>query len=294
MKNKKILLVLIFGSFFSMSIPAQGYPVMDLTNILASIQNGYTMVEQLRALYSTIKTSYDQLQQQIKNFESFDFNSLDARDPMGSWKSINTYANRMMVYEENIESIINRKDFKIGKNSYSLVDIFTSPPPITMQEMTMEGLNFSFNDPFEKKFTPEERAVFHQKYGMSYGNYIRFSQMGKVLQKKAAEVVGYCASLQGNLAEDRERLSSIAGDLFESESTIQQQQINNAVMSIMAQDIKTQANLLGSIAEQIAVSTAQEQLEKQALMDEINMNDLNVTDSLIKMLNEMPSADIYW
>jgi len=242
-------------------------------------------------MYETLKTSYDQLQKQIKSFESFDFNALDAKDPLGSWKSLATYANRMMTYEQNIESIINKKDIRIGNGSYSLGDIFKSPAG-TAESMVTGGVNFVF-DPFETKLSPAEKAAFHQKYGMSYGNYMRISQMREMLQKKSAEVVGYSGSLQENLAEDRERLSAITADMNGNESIVQQQQVNNAVLSIMAQDIKTQANLLGDIAAQLATSAAQAQMEKQALYDELNMNSLGITDGFMKMLEDMPPASAY-
>jgi len=293
MNKKIIVLVMVLTIMAGMGAAAQGAPVIDITNIMTAVENGYTLAQQLQTLYNNLKISYDQLQQQIKSFESFDFNSLDVKDPLGSWKSINTYADRMMTYEQNIESIINRKDIKIGNGSYSLGDIFTTPPTKTMQSMAMDGLSFTVIDPFEKKLTPQEKAAFHQKYGMSYGNYMRINQMGEMMKKKSAEVVGYSDSLQKNLAEDREKLDSISGDLFESESTIQQQQINNAMLAIMAQDIKTQANLLGKIAEQLAVNSSQALLEKQAMQDEINMNDLGFAAGLIKMLNEMQSSSAY-
>jgi len=292
MKNKKMALVVVLGSMVHMGIFAQGYPVMDITNILSSIQNGYTMVQQLQTMYNNLKTAYDQLQQQIKSFESFDFNALNAKDPLGSWKSLTTYADRIKTYEQNIETIVKRKDIKIGNSSYSLGDIFTSPSG-AMMDMGMSGLNFTIVDPFENKLTPEERIIFHRKYGMSYGNYMRINQMGEVLKRKAAEVAGYSGSLQQNLAEDRERLNSITGNLFGSESAVQQQQINNAVLSIMAQDMKTQANLMGEIANQLATAAAQTQIEKQALQEEINMNGLDFSDGLMKMLNEKQPANTY-
>jgi conjugal transfer/entry exclusion protein len=293
MNKKIIVVVMVLGFMASVGLSAQGYPVIDMTNLVTAIENGYTMVQQLQTMYSNLKTSYDQLQQQIKNFESFDFNSLNAQDPLGSWRSINTYANRMMTYEQNIESIINRKDIKIGNGSYSLGDIFTTPPGNTMQSMAMDGVSFTMIDPFERKLTTEEKAAFHQKYGMSYGNYMRINHMGEMLKKKSAEVVGYSDSLQKNLAEDREKLDSISGDLFGSESAVQQQQINNALLAIMAQDIKTQANLLGKIAGQFAVNSSQILLEKQAMQDEKNINDLGLSGGFMKMLDEMQSSSAY-
>jgi len=291
MKRKMAFLAVVLGIMVNRGVSAQGYPVMDVSAIVAAITNGFTMLQQLQAMYDQIKTAYNQLQQQIKNFESFDFDSLDAKDPLGSWGSLTTYANRMMTYEQNIESIINKKDIKIGNGSYSLGDIFKSPAG-TVQNMAIGGANYVV-DPFENKLSPAERAAFHQKYGMSYGNYMRIYQMREMLKKKAAEVVGYSSKLQENLAEDRERLDSITGDMKDSESTVQQQQISNAIMSTMAQDVKTQANLLGDIANQLATSAAQEQTEKQAMEDELNMNSLGISDGFLMMLEDMPPAGAY-
>ncbi len=103
---KKTLLIITLGIMVNLNVFAQGYPVIDITGIITAIENGYTMVKQLYATYDNIKTSYDQLQQQIKSFESFDISTLDARDPLGAWRSINTYADRMLTYEQNIQAIL--------------------------------------------------------------------------------------------------------------------------------------------------------------------------------------------
>jgi conjugal transfer/entry exclusion protein len=291
MKQKIAVLAVVLAITVNMGAAAQGYPVIDITNIIAAIENGYTLVQQLQTMYNTLKTSYDQLQKQIKSFESFDFNSLDARDPLKSWGSLVTYADRMMTYEENIEAIIKKKDIKINGGSYSLVDIFKSPAT-HVENIVTGGVNYLL-DPFETKLSPEEKAVFHQKYGMSYGNYMRLNQMREMLQKKAAEVFAYSGSLQKDLADDRERLSAIVADMKDNESIVQQQQINNAVLAIMAQDIKTQSNLLGDIAAQLATAEAQAQAEKQAIKDELNMNSLGISEGFLKMFEDMPPESAY-
>jgi len=291
MKKKTVFLAVVLEIMINRGVSAQGYPVIDISSIMAAITNGYTMVQELYSMYEMVKTSYDQLQKQIKSFESFDFNSLDANDPLGSWGSLLTYADRMVTYEQNIEAIIYKKDIKIGNNSYSLADIFNLAVG-AVQNMAAGGTNDNV-DPFEKKLSPEERAVFHQKYGVSYGNYMRMGQMGDMLKKKAAEVVGYSGSLQKDLTDDRERLSAITNGMYDSESTIQQQQVSNAIMSIMAQDIKTQANLLGDIANQFATVVAQDQMIKQAMQEELNMNSLGITEGFLMMLEEMSPASDY-
>jgi hypothetical protein len=284
MKLKIALCVIILAITVNMGVSAQGQPVIDVTAIIAAIENGYTMVQQLQTMYETLRTSYDQLQKQMKSFESYDLNALNANDPLGSWKAMTTYANRMSTYEQNIESIINKKDIKIGNGTYSLNDIFIAP--------IADRIDFSVFDPLEKMLTPEERMIFLRKFGQSFGNNMRIAQMREMLQKKASEVIAYSGNLQKNLAEDRERLSAITSDMFDNQSIIQQQQINNAVLSIMAQDIKTQSSLLGDIAAQFATAAAQAQAEKQALQEELNINRLGVTEGFLKMLEDMaPMSD---
>jgi hypothetical protein len=291
MKKKTAVLVLVLGIMVNAGAFAQGYPVIDVTAIVAAIQNGYTMAENLQAMYTNVKTSYEQLQQQIKSFESFNFNQLDANDPLGSWKSINTYANRMKTYEQNIEGIINRKDIKIGNDTYSLRDVFMSPGS-TAEDLVFGGINYVL-DPLNVKLSPPEIKAFHHKYGISAANQMRINQLGEMMKKKAAEVVGYAESLQKNINEDRERLEAIVKDIFGSESIIQQQQVNNAVLAIMAQDTKTQGQLLGDIAQQIAANFAQEQIRKEAMREEININDLEISEGYLKLYKEMERSRAY-
>jgi hypothetical protein len=291
MKKKSAVLALVLGTLVNAGVFAQGYPVMDVTAIMAAIQNGYTMAETLQAMYTNVRTSYDQLQHQIKNFELFDLYQLDANDPLGSWRSIKTYANRMKAYEQNIEAIINKKDIKIGNDTYSLGDVFMSPGS-TMENLVIDGINYVL-DPFEARLSPQERLVFKRKFGTSFGAEMRISQLGDMMKKKAAEVVGYAESLQKNINEDRERLESIVEGLFEGASIVKQQQINNAVMAILAQDTKTQAKLMGDIAQQIAMNSSQAQMMRKAMQEEINMIDLAVSEGYMKILKEIENSSSY-
>jgi hypothetical protein len=111
--------------------------------------------------------------------------------------------------------------------------------------------------------------------------------MGEIMKKKAAEVVAYATSIEKSISEDREKLEEIIKEIFGNESIIQQQQINNAVLAVMAQDTKTQAKLMGDIAQQLATSLAQAQVFKESKENEINMNDLEISEGFLKMLEAM-------
>jgi len=282
MKRKILAIVLAAiggGSVFA------GYPVIDISNIIASIENGYTLVQQLQSMYENIRNGIEQLNETRKNFEAFDIRQLSLKDPLGSWRKIMTYGNRMMTYEENMEAIVNRKNLKIGNGSYSLADLFTSPS--TIPEMIVDGTGFVAVDPFSKKLSPEEQAIFHSKYGMSYGHYLRIHTLGVKIGEKAAELTGYSGKLDENLKEDREALSKMIDEASDGNSIVEQAQVTNAQLAAQSQELKSQTSLLSKLGEEIASETARNQLQKQALEDAKNNSDVDVADGYTKMLDNM-------
>jgi len=197
----------------------------------------------------------------------------------------------MMTYEENMESIINKKNLKIGNVSYSLADLFISPT--TIPDMAGEGIGFVAVDPFSKKLTPEEQAVFHSKYGMSYGHYLRIHKLGVKTGEIAAELAGYADSLSKNLKEDREALSKMNDTMSDSNSIVEQAQVTNAQLAAQCQELKSQTSLLGKLGEEIASEAARKQILEQAMEETRNNGDSDVTDGYIKILDNMGKKGDY-
>jgi prefoldin subunit 5 len=279
MKRKILAIVLVL---FAGSSVFAGYPVIDISNIIASIENGYTLVQQLQAMYENIKNGIEQLNRTRKNFEAFDIKQLSMRDPLGSWRRIMTYGNRMMTYEENMEAVINNKNLKIGNGSYSLAELFTSPS--TIQDMMGNAVTFTAVDPFSKKLSPEEQAIFHSKYGMSYGHYLRIHALGVKIGEKAAELAGYSGKLEENLKNDREALSKMIDEVSDGNSIVEQAQVTNAQLAAQCQELKSQTSLLSKLGEEIASEASRNHLQKQAMEDAKNNGDADVADGYIKML----------
>jgi len=281
---KRRIMILALAALASGSVFA-GYPVIDISNIIASIENGYTLVQQVQAMYENIKNGIEQLDQARKNFESFDIRELSMKDPLGSWRKIMTYGNRMMTYEENMEAVINRKNLKIGNGSYSLMDLFTSPS--TIPDMIEGGVDFAAVDPFSKKLSPEEQAIFHSKYGMSYGHYLRIHTLGTKIGEKAAELTGYSGKLEENLKEDREALSKMVDEASDVNSIVEQAQVTNAQLAAQCQELKSQTSLLSKLGEEMASEAARNQLQRQAMEDAKNNSDADVAEGYSKMLDSM-------
>jgi len=300
---KKLLLIIIVFRGFTVwaQTPAQPWgsipnpPIIDATNLIRAIENGMEMYEQLTGIYQTIKTNVERIKEQIKAFEAFDPQQLSAKDPLGSWGRIMTYGNRMMTYEENIESILHRKDIKIGSASYSLADLYMANPVTNAADMAGNAINYAIVDPFEKQLTPEEKAVFHQKYGMSYGHYMRYHKIGEGLSKKAAEVSAYNKKLEEELAEDRKAIQSMlegntskGGTASErgtdsDGSWVKEQQKINSLLTARSQELKTKTKLLTDIAAMYANIAAEKKIEMDALQKN---NDVDFGDNYMKILEK--------
>jgi hypothetical protein len=297
---KKSLLIIAalcrVAAFAPAQTPAQPWasvpnpPVIDVTNLIRAIENGVNMYEQLTGFYQTIKTNVERLEEQIKSFESFDLRQLSMTDPLGSWRRIMTYGNRMMTYEENIESILNRKDIKIGNASYSLMDLFSTNPVKSITDMTGSAIDYVIIDPFEKQLTPEEKAVFHQKYGMSYGHYMRYHRIGEGLFRKAAEVTAYNEKMEEELAADRKAIQSMLEDNGSDGSWVQEQQKINALLMAKNQELKTKTKLIADIACMYANNAARAKMDTEARQ---KSNDIDFGENYLKILEKTGKKNDY-
>jgi len=293
---KKFLLIIIAlrGVTAFAQTPAQPWgatpnpPIIDVTNLIHAIENGMHMYEQLNNIYQIIKTNIERLEQQRRAFESFDLRQLSASDPLGSWKKIMTYGNRMMTYEENIESILNRKDIKIGSGSYSLIDLYKTNPV----DIADGVIDYTVVDPFEKQLTPEEKAVFHQKYGMSYGHYLRYHKIGESLSRKAAEVTAYNEKLDEELITDREAIKSMLEDNGNNsgESWVKEQQKINVMLMAKNQELKTRTKLIADIAGVYARNAAKTKIGGDAAQ---KTNDADFGENYLKILEKTGKKSDY-
>jgi hypothetical protein len=296
---KKSLLIIVTLCRVTLSVSAQtlaqpwGYmpnpPILDATNLIKAIQSGMDMYQQLTSIYQTIQTNIERLEEQRKSFESFDLRQLSLSDPLGSWRRIMTYGSRMMTYEDNIEAILNRKDIKIGSASYSLSDLYTTNPVTNVTEMTGNVIQYTFNDPFERQLTPHEKAVFHQKYGISYGHYMRYHRMRQALSKKAGEVTAYNEKLEEELAADREAIQTMLEEQGDG-SWVQEQQKINSLLTAKNQNLKTKTKLISDIADMYANIAAEKKIDREAQQKN---DDVDFGDNYLEIMEKTGKKNDY-
>jgi hypothetical protein len=284
MKKGSLAAVLLIGVVFN------GYsdmPVIDFTNIIAAIENGYTLYEQVQTMYTQLETSYRNLETTIKGFQAFDFNNLDPKDPLGTWRNIMTYGNRQMNLVNNIERIINTKDMKIGNNSFSLADIYSDPSNIV--SLATGGVDFVLVDPFERELSVEEKARFHARYGMSYGNYMRYNAIGEAIDKKAQEIKAYAKNAKEETEKDTAFLDSMGEQITAAgESQVKQGAITNALLQFVGQQLMNLDSVMSNLAEITAdIGEVNRSIRKKQESAATSHN-LNVSNSVIKAIEVIP------
>jgi hypothetical protein len=262
-------------------------PVIDFTNIIASIENGFTLYEQVQQMYNQLETSYRNLEQTIKGFEAFDFNNLDPKDPLGTWRNIMTYGNRQMNLVNNIERIMNTKNMKIGNQSFSLSDIYSNPSNVVT--IASKGVDFVVVDPFERELTDQEKARFHQRYGMSYGNYMRYAAIGNAIDEKAQEIMAFAAANNESLQDDAEKLDGMGEQIKAAEgSQVKQGAVTNALLQFVGEQLIHIKTTMGNLAAVTATigefnKTVQEKMEKIGTSQE-----LNISENIINAIKVIP------
>jgi conjugal transfer/entry exclusion protein len=65
-KGKIIFILVIFMAVFSGPLFAQGYPVIDIANLMQAINTLYATYDQITAAIEQVQNTYQQLQKQIE------------------------------------------------------------------------------------------------------------------------------------------------------------------------------------------------------------------------------------
>lgn len=97
MQKKKIIFGFLLGVTFNVSQVFANMPVIDMSNLLQSIESAYTSYEHLLVGYNSIKTQYEQFQKQVEAMKSLDEKIKDAKDSLSNmkdaFKDLNSFEN---------------------------------------------------------------------------------------------------------------------------------------------------------------------------------------------------------
>jgi len=298
MKKKMIVLSVLFFMVLNMNVHA-GFLVADLTNIIQQIENGYTLVANLQASYENIKNNIKRLEETYKRMENFDWSTVDPRNmtledlktaegALGPVYGIMSFGNSLMNVVNDFENIINDPGIKIGNASFSIADVFTNP-----ESIGREAKNYMWDDVWKMR-TPEENAAFFTKYGMSYGNSMKYYAVADMIQEVAMTGYAYADALEVAMSEDQDENMEAMVEAMKADSLVQQAQQELLLQKANIETIRSTSLILGKLLKLKAVKANQKEEASKAEQEAIPkkyFNSIEMVGKVIDERNEKKVAD---
>jgi hypothetical protein len=135
--RKIIFLLFIFTAVFSGPLFAQGYPVIDIANLMQAINTLYATYDQITATIEQVQNTYQQLQKQIEMVKNMDWEKmgdkiadmdvtsldgfLNLRDQI---KDVTRLVNHNMNLINNVQDTLTKKTVTFGGKKYSFGGLF--------------------------------------------------------------------------------------------------------------------------------------------------------------------------
>lgn len=233
-KKSVVLLVLIFTCHFAFSQVL----VEDLTAIAAAIENGLTMYQQLMNNIQQLQKTAEEVENVRKQMESFDLSKYD-------WKKWDTFlhaADDFMDLQDDLSSLINSKNMKIGNYNFSLKDLYTTDFYLNCMTEAEKNLN-------PANISEEQRNAFIGRHGMSPEHYNKYIALEHEISTKSQEVVVVSEKAKKATKGIHDQLGDI-GTESDSEKSAQDKGNQMAYASVETAIVQTelQISLLESVS----------------------------------------------
>jgi len=211
--KKKILFLasLLFISIgANVNIFASGYPVIDVTKVLAMINSTLTLIDQWEANIQNVQNTFRQLEATKKQFEAYDTSEFwqgdNFRDRFrNSLRSVTNYANRMTNLTGRMENLINTPNIRVGNTSISLADLRN---PQNVAGLVTESIGYAIVDPF--RMTERDKMNFYSQFGLNPVNFMRLKTIKDMGLETAKLAIAREMMDEIFTEEEQEALVSIA------------------------------------------------------------------------------------
>lgn len=201
MSGKTLFISAVFAFLLSVlpsgRIFAQGYPVLDVANLVQAIETLYSTYDHISQTIETVKNTYQQLQKQIEmvknmnwddigeTFKNMDPTSLEGILAMrGQIKDVVYYVNRNMNLINNVEDTLTKKTINFGGKNYTFGGLFGFGQGRTSPGTTIFDLPKNVHDyvdetasevtaGYEGRLSYKQKEAVMRKYGLSARNYAK-------------------------------------------------------------------------------------------------------------------------
>lgn len=270
-KLKSLILALFIGT--GSSIFAQGYPVLDVANLMQSIESVYQYYQQIQNTIEQVQNTYKQIEQSAQQMASMNWDDLKdlgknfdgmAENPFevitgvrNSAQDITKAVNKNMNKINDLQNSLTKESIQVGDIKFSVADLCGAGAP----EKNLVGFAQNAWDVtvkagedavagYVEKLTYEQKRAIAKKYGMSPKNYATLELANYQLSEavKEGNILSTVAG-QKKLLEDCENdanaLATLAKNLPDG-STFAATQL---VSSGLAQCERAMGNMHNSIVK---------------------------------------------
>ena len=232
-KIRAMLLALIIGCAGTSAF-AQGLPVLDVANLVQSIESVYQYYQQIQNTIEQVQNTYKQIEQAAQQMASMNWDDLkslgDNFSGMGenpfevisgvrnSAQDITKAVNKNMNRIYDLQDSLNKQSISFGGMNVSLADLCGAGEPDknifgfvkNAWEYSTDTENGAFSDAikgWEGKLDYKQRQAIMRKYGMSPRNYATLEYGNYQLSKLIAE-----SNLQATEEGQKQLLEQIEND----------------------------------------------------------------------------------
>lgn len=265
-------------------LSAQGYPVFDNMGWLSGIDRFYQGYDQIMNTLTMIEQNYQQIEQAIKqaqswSFEDLDFNdgnilvNIDIRDEIAdATKQVDRQMNNIRKIRDTFE----KENMTIGNVTFSMKDLAgLGDKDKTMDKIIKEAIETEKND-FKEGFkkialgvTEEEAQAIWAKYGLSPQNFMMVKAVDKKMQEVSANVLaGASETVQKMQFEEISgRTNPVVKKLLEDPDSVTEKDIQQAEVllgKLHGELLVNLQNALNQYAAYTAWKDRYEQTKKEA------------------------------
>jgi hypothetical protein len=193
--RKIVFIAIVFMAVFSIPLFAQGYPVIDIANLMQAINTLYATYDQITATIEQVQNTYQQLQKQIEMVKNMDwdkvgetFGDMDVTSLDGilklryQIKDVTKMVNANMNLINNVQDTLTKKTVSFGGKKYTFGGLFgfgAGSPGTTVFDLPKNVADYVSDTAgdlvagYEGRLTYKQKEAIMRRTGLSPRNYAK-------------------------------------------------------------------------------------------------------------------------
>lgn len=298
MKNFKRILLIFVMPFFAMGMFPQGYPVLDVANLMQSIESVYQYYQQIQSTIEQVQNTYTQIEQAAKQMTEMNWDDLSSLGDNFSGMSDNPFevitgvrnsaqditaaVNKNMNKVNDLQKSLTSESISFGGVDFSIADLCGAGDPkknlIGFTQNAWDHTVESGQDAIAGycgKLSYKERQAIARKYGMSAENYATIELANQQLSElvKSSNLMGTIQGQQQQMVDceaDANAISTLAKNLPDGSVFAATQLVSSGLAQterMMGNMHNTITKGVGLFSQWISSNKAKESVDQQAAAD---------------------------